>query len=267
MRSLEWRTSEPKRASLRRRWTSSVSSALLERERDLGGERAQRGAVGGAERLARGDEQDAAQLLARGSRPSASDVRSCAGARCRRAATRASGSSGIAGRRRGAQSASAVAARVAPARALGRRRRAAATIRSAPSSSERRARSSSPARELVGRRHGRRVDLVALGRGHERGAGAAQHALAVEGALLLADEAGHARDDEAEQDDRRADDDDQVDVAAGAISCTISIAGAMSDAHGQQRQAERREARRAARAPARSSSRIDGCSAAAPQSR
>ena len=47
------------------------------------------------------------------------------------------------------------------------------------------------------------VDLLAAGGGHQRGAGRAERALAGDGALLLAHEAGHARHDEAEEHDRR----------------------------------------------------------------
>ena len=47
------------------------------------------------------------------------------------------------------------------------------------------------------------VDLLPLGRGDELGAGGAEPALALERAVLLADEPRHPDDDEPEQDDRR----------------------------------------------------------------
>ena len=53
MRSLECWTSEPKRASLARRWTSSVSAALSSASDDLGRQRAQRRAAAPAGRAAR----------------------------------------------------------------------------------------------------------------------------------------------------------------------------------------------------------------------
>ena len=61
------------------------------------------------------------------------------------------------------------------------------------------------------------MDLVAAGRGHEVRAGSAQHSLPLERALLLADQARHPHDHEAEQADRCQADDCEVVVAVAQV--------------------------------------------------
>ena len=82
---------------------------------------------------------------------------------------------------------------------------AATTSRVSPSSctSHMRIAASTPASDLGGVDR-RRVDALSVGGGDERHAGFAQRALAQGGALLLADQAGHADDHEQEQEDRAA---------------------------------------------------------------
>ena len=98
------------------------------------------------------------------------------------------------------------------------------------------------------------------------GAGGAEDALAGDRALLLAHEAGHAGDDEAEEDDRGDDDHDQVvavvdDLGRSAMTGAISEATVSSDEPAAASGAASRSGAGV------SSSRIDGCSAAAPHSR
>ena len=233
-----------------------------EREGDLRGEVAQRArsAVPSVSPVA---TSRTPRSCSRGVRPMARTWSCCAGARCRCAATRASASSGTAGSAPG---------RRAPRRSPAARWRQvsssaagpwAATIRSSPSSRS--------ANALVGPGTARRPTAwpprrARRARWRPRGrTRAAQHALASGGALLLADQAGHAGHDEDEQDDRREDDDEQVDVAAAHLADDLD--GRCDERRErQERQADRRQARRVPGAGSESS-RIDGCSAAAPQRR
>ena len=208
---------------------------------DLRGQVAQGGAIGEAERLAGGDEQDAAQLLARGE-ADREDVRAAArepevGAQ--RRAQREQRHLGIGGQ--GEQRLGRRSAQVTPGEELCR----GAVGRDDPQLAvlEERERARRSGAQLAGRPHGGRVELVALGRADERGAGAAQHALARGGALLLADEAGHAGHDEDEEDDRREDDDEEVDVAAADLADDLD-GGRDERRERQERQADRRQARR-----------------------
>ena len=241
MRSEEWRTSEPKRASLRREWTSSVSSALPSaRETWVARSRsAARSAVPSVSPVA---TSRTPRSCSRGVRPMARTLELLRGSPMSVRSDAGSGSSGTSGSAARAKSASVGRrAQMAPGEQLGRR----AVGRDDPQLAllEERERARRAGAQLVGRPHGRRVELVALGRAHEGGARAAQHALAVGGALLLADQAGHAGHDEDEQDDRREDDDEQVDVAAAHLADDLD--GRCDERRErQERQADRRQARR-----------------------
>ena len=193
------------------------------------------------ERLAGGDEQDAAQLLARGE-ADGEDVRAAArepDVGPQRRGQREQRHLGIGGQ--GEERLGRRRAQVAPGEELGR----GAVGRDDPQLAvlEERERARRAGAQLVGRPHGRRVELVALGRADERGAGAAQHALACGGALLLADEAGHAGHDEDEEDDRREDDDEEVHVAAAHLADDLD-GGRDERRERQEREADRRQARR-----------------------
>ena len=108
------------------------------------------------------------------------------------------------------------------------------------------------------------ADVRATGGGDQIGSGGAEDALARDGALLLAHEAGHARHDEGEQDDRGDVDDERS--SPSSMTCSRAMTGAISDA--QVSVTSRSGVRRGSRSgAARSRSRIDGCSAAAPHSR
>ena len=80
--------------------------------------------------------------------------------------------------------------------------------------------------------------LVVAGRGDELDAGASQCALARGRALLLADEAGHARDDEEEERCRGDDEDEHVGVAERLAS---GFPGAIRQARAEQGEPERRQ--------------------------
>ena len=99
-------------------------------------------------------------------------------------------------------------------------------------------------RARVGQRaggdEGRLVDLLAARRGDERGPGRVEHALAGHGALLLAHQPGDAGDHEQEQRGGRADDDDDVDVAAADLAHELH-AGRDQRRPGQQGEAEAAE--------------------------
>ena len=96
--------------------------------------------------------------------------------------------------------------------------------------------------ERLDRVEGGEGDLVAARRGDERAAGGGERALAGDGALLLAHEAGHAGDDQAEQHGRRADDHDQVHVALVDHVHGLDGRGDQGRA-GEQRETEGRELR------------------------
>ena len=83
-------------------------------------------------------------------------------------------------------------------------------------------------------------DLVATRRRNQRRASGAQHALALHRPLLLAHEAGHARDHEREEEDRGADDHDQVAVACAHRVQQLDRRRDQRRA-GQQREPRRRE--------------------------
>ena len=87
----------------------------------------------------------------------------------------------------------------------------------------------------------------------------------VDVALALADQAGHAHHDEREQDPGDADRDDQVDVVAPYLLHDLD-AGRDQRGAGQQREPQPGQPGLPVRSGC-SSSRIDGCSAAAPQNR
>ena len=260
MRSLAWRTSEPKRASPRRRCTSSLSVRAVERQRDLGGERAdaQRARPATTRRARRRGAPRARRGAARARRR----ARACASpaarprapradeddhrVRLRRAATQPPHGHGAGGRDAQCRPRTDGARRRPPRRGTGRPR---------------------PRRgERLGGLDRDPVDLVAAGRGDERGAGGAEHALALERAVLLADQPGHAHDDEPEQHDRRRAHDGVVEIA---------VAAGRGRARSSARSATRTSAGRAgsgvsttSRPGAGWSSRaIDGCSPAAPHRR
>ena len=189
MRSLECWTSEPKRASLVRRWTSSVSAALSS---------ASETSVASAVRLL------CCGLAicwwpAIASRPWRSPRTDSGSSSVACEAGMRSSSSALADRRRGegASSAAAVAGRDGPGGAqLG------VGDDDAVALGEAEARDDLVARERAGGDERRAADVVAAGGGDEVGAGGAEDLLAGHRALLLAHEAGHAGDHEAEQDDR-----------------------------------------------------------------
>ena len=107
------------------------------------------------------------------------------------------------------------------------------------------------------------VQLLSTGSRYELHSGTTQSALARGGALLLAHEAGHAGDHEQEEHSRRRDQDEPVDVGE-----RLPDANPGSDEARAGEQASRNGVRRVRDSSAGSSSvRIDGWSAAAPQSR
>ena len=84
------------------------------------------------------------------------------------------------------------------------------------------------------------VDILVTAGGDEHDARLAKRRLAGSGALLLADEARHARHDEQEQDRRRRDDHEQVDAAD-----VLGEVDPRSDQAGERKQREARRVRRA----------------------
>ena len=196
MRSLDVRTSEPKRASLVRRWTSSVSAALSSAsETWVASERRPSCSGAGAGVLA--DTTSRPRVSARTRRPSTTALRSSAPMRrsARRSAVSGRPRGGVRGR---AEEARAVAgARPSPGRRSRRGARRDDLERVVLDEAQQRLRVR--ADERLDRVEGGERDLVAARRGDERRAGGAEHPLAGDRALLLAHEAGHADDDEAEQ--------------------------------------------------------------------
>ncbi len=240
MRSDEWRTSEPKRASLRRECTSSVSSALPSASDTCVASARSARRSARLTRVAHRDEQDAAQLLARGE-ADGDRVR----ARARQADVRAQRRGQrehrhLVLRGEGEEDLGRGGAEMAPDQAVGRGSVCGDDAQRAVVQQGERARGARA--EVVDGVHRGRVQLVALGRADERGAGAAQHALTRRGALLLTDQAGHAGHHEDEEDDRGEDDDDEVDVAAADLAHDLD--GRRDERReGQQREADRRQAR------------------------
>ena len=194
MRSLECWTSEPKRASLVRRWTSSVSAALSSASET--------------------SVASAARLLCSG--PAICWWPAIASTPWRLAADRQRQQQGGL-RRRDAELLEHARRQAARQAVLGARReqRGGGGGRDGPRGAELGvgdddavALGEAEARDhLVTRERTRgdergAADVVAAGGGDEVGARGAEDLLAGDGALLLAHEAGHAGDDEAEQEDR-----------------------------------------------------------------
>ena len=149
--------------------------------------------------------------------------------------------------------------RLADARPSGERRHRRASSAAHSRASTPRRRASARTASSAARRSRR------AGGADQRDARPAQRALARDRPLLLAHEAGHARHDEHEQDDRRADRSTSRSTLP-PTSWRSSIAGAISDAPVSS--ARRSRVSRGSRSgAARRASRIDGCSAAAPHSR
>ena len=237
MRSLECWTSEPKRASLVRRWTSSVSAALSSASETW---------VASAARLlcsARGDRAGGRRReQRRGARrgPTAAAAASHCDARDAELLERVSPTGGAAAVPAAASSAAAVAGvtgQAAPSSAS-------ATTTRSPSARQRRA-TTLVARERAGGDERGAADLLAAGGGDEVGARGAEDPLAGHRALLLAHEAGHAGDHEPEQEDRGDDDHEQV----------VAVVDDLEERHdgrdqrgaGEQREPQRRQARVAVR--------------------
>ena len=115
------------------------------------------------------------------------------------------------------------------------RRRRRATLRCHPAAQRDRR---TGTRERGGRAYGHLIDLPAGRGGDELGTRAAERALALERAVLLAHEPGHANDDEPEQRDRR-DADDGVIKVAGAQIVDDADRGRHEGRAGEQAQPER----------------------------
>ena len=232
MRSLECCTSEPKRASLRRRCISSVSAMLSSASATW---------VASARSAASTDGAG---------RPGAVTTSRLDAPRRGLISTTVAASGPGSEPRRGAR------------RVIARGCEQLEALVVADAAEQRRGRF---AGERARRVHRDVVDLRAARRAHERGAGGREHPLARERSLLLADQPGHAHDDEAEERDRRARHHDHVEVARWK-SCTRLITGATSDAHVSS--ASRKRVSIASRRGDRCSIwPIDGCSAAAPHKR
>ena len=239
MRSLECWTSEPKRASLVRRWTSSVSAALSS---------ASETSVASAARLLCSVAGSAARRRSRAARASRRAPRAPARARTptRREPQLHERSSRTSGLRRPAREQRAAVAGVTGHAAASSA--SATTTRVALGQAE-------PGGHVVAGERARRVergaaDVLATGGGDEVGARGAEDPLARDGALLLAHEAGHAGDDEAEEEDRGDVDHDTV----------VAVVDDLQQRHhrrdqggaGEQHQPQRRQPRVAVRArPAR----------------
>ena len=101
--------------------------------------------------------------------------------------------------------------------------------------------------QLTGGGNRDRVELLARARRDERGTCTAQRTLTIDRALLVAHQPGHARHDQAEEDDRRAGDDRHVGVAA------LDVVGQLDRRRDQRRDRQQHEAdrcqRRARRSP------------------
>ena len=172
MRSLECWTSEPKRASLRRRWISSVSAMLSSASATCVASARSAASTDGAGRAGGRDHEPLGRATARRDLDDRGQRRHRAARAARRSARRRP--------------------RPRAARGVRRRRRR----RAAPSPSRRRAIAPSRPRRR-GSPRGSAAPTSAAPRARE-------HPLARERALLLADQPGHAHDDEAEEGDRGA---------------------------------------------------------------
>ena len=243
MRSEEWRTSDAKRSSLRREYSSSVSSALSSASETwvASARRPPRSSVPGL--LGDGDEQQAAHLLARGEREDEharrgarqADVRAQRGEQ--RAAAVVSGSPAACEERlaRSRRRARGPGGRRRPGRGRPRSRTIAVL--------DERDRARRAGAQLGGRlERARRRAPRARSRRRTRSRRRSARAGGRTELLLLAHEPGHAGHDEDEEDDGGEDDDDEVDVAAA------DLGGDLDDRRDerrerQQREADRREAR------------------------
>ena len=237
MRSLECWTSEPKRASLVRRCTSSVSAALSSASETSVASAARLLCSGPRDRLLAGDREQPVRLAADRERAAASVDAEVAGTR--------SSASALADRRRGVPTPRGRAARRGRGRDGPRRGELGVGDDDAVALGQ-----AEPGGHVVSgerARGGQRrmADVRAAGGGDEVGARGAEDPLARDGALLLAHEAGHARHDEAEEEDRG-------DVDHEAV---VALVDDLQQRHhrrdqrgaGEQHQAQRREARVAVR--------------------
>ena len=243
MRSLACWTSEPKRASLSRRWTSSVSAALSSASEICVA--SARNALCSALRSAR--EVAVAPVTTSRPRASPRSVRprtwawACSGPR--RRSSRISPVSTTPPRRLGQQLGGGVATQ-RPRPAVGLQGPLGGDDAEPAVLDQAQPRRGAIVEEGTHGLQRRAVDLRTAGGGHQRRARRAQRALARHRALLLADEARHAQHDEAEEHHRRRDDDEEVEVAAAQLLRGLDDRRDQRR-HGQQRQSQRRQPRHA----------------------
>ena len=211
MRSLEWATSERNRASLSRRWRSSASDAPSTASETCEASDSSESTSSRGTRRRRAEDEQAARLVADGERQE--EHRAClVEAQLARARPRGSPRPAVLLRRRRRTRGATGQASIESGHPPSPSDEAATTGPSAARASTRRTLAGVSDQGPDGRDRGL-VHLLAPRRGDELDAGAAERQLARRGALLLADEARHARDDEEEEDGRRDDQDELVGVA------------------------------------------------------